>query len=290
MCVIFAHVDDMVVGVHPSSPLAQRTFKELQAASKWGSWEGNEFIQTGILITWLGDGSVLHLLQRAAQNVTVIGGWQKPTGLILATAERAILEGARSPTSPTLMVSKKCHRVTRSSLGCEVQSGNVANEETIFLRLAHQEVMEGSVEKHQGGAAGYHSLSCDRLQGIVRLTDVSAGLGADDRRSGIAFTAMPTDGLTKTIPSAQRLLMDFLTRGYWRQGQDRTFESAEKLSEAWKKRMLDDDEVRDNAQIQHDSGCESEEPDESVTRLLSGLQRTNASLCVFAFARGSDFE
>ena len=44
------------------------------------------------------------------------------------------------------MVLKKCPRVTRSSLGCEVQSGNMADAETTFLRLAFQEMMDGGIQ------------------------------------------------------------------------------------------------------------------------------------------------
>ena len=44
-----------------------------------------------------------------------------------------------------LMVSKKCPRVTRSSFGCVVLSGNMADEGTTFLRLANQEVMNGGI-------------------------------------------------------------------------------------------------------------------------------------------------
>ena len=58
VCVACAHVDDMVFGVHPSSPLA------LQAAWKWRSWEVNGFVQAGILITQLADGNIIQSFPR----------------------------------------------------------------------------------------------------------------------------------------------------------------------------------------------------------------------------------
>ena len=79
VCVAFAHVDDMILGVHPSSPPAQRMFEDLQAARKWVSLEVNVFVQTGILITQVADKSILQSFQRASQKVTMIEGWQKPT-------------------------------------------------------------------------------------------------------------------------------------------------------------------------------------------------------------------
>ena len=68
MCVACARGDDMVVGVSPSSPLSQRKFKELKGARTWRTWEVNEFVQTGFLITQLADGNILPSLQRAAQK------------------------------------------------------------------------------------------------------------------------------------------------------------------------------------------------------------------------------
>ena len=74
-------------------------------------------------------------------------------------AERANLDGS----TPPILVSKKCPRVTRSSLGCEVQSGNVADEDSAFLRLASPEMMKWwiSAETHQGGFGGYFRLPTD---------------------------------------------------------------------------------------------------------------------------------
>ena len=61
--------------MHPASGLAQRQFKELKGA--W-TWEVNEFVQTGIVITQPADGSILQSFQRAGQVVTMIEGWWKP--------------------------------------------------------------------------------------------------------------------------------------------------------------------------------------------------------------------
>ena len=76
----------------------------------------------------------------------------------LARAERAILEGARSPTS-------------RSSLECEVQTGNMADEETTFVRLACQEMINGSIQLRntKEALAAYYCLPRDGLQGTLRL-------------------------------------------------------------------------------------------------------------------------
>ena len=93
-------------------------------------------------------------------------------GFIWAMAERAILTEGRSPTSPISMVSKKCPRVARSSLGCEVQSGNMADEETTFLRLGvpGNDEWWKSAGQHQGGAGSEDGMSRDRLKGPVRLS------------------------------------------------------------------------------------------------------------------------
>ena len=50
-------------------------------------------------------------------------------------AERRILNGDRSPVSVLMAQSKKLARVTRSSLGAEVQSGSMAVEEQEFVHL-----------------------------------------------------------------------------------------------------------------------------------------------------------
>ena len=53
-------------------------------------------------------------------------------GFIFAVAQPASLKGARSPTSPMLMVSKECPRVVPSSMRCDVHSGNMADKEATF--------------------------------------------------------------------------------------------------------------------------------------------------------------
>ena len=64
-------------------------------------------------------------------------------GFIVGLAERQILAGEQSPVSPLLLCTKKCPRVARSSLSCEVQSGNMANEEQEFVRLAYLDLCIG---------------------------------------------------------------------------------------------------------------------------------------------------
>ena len=111
------------------------------------------------------------------------------TRFILAVVERSILKWTRSPTSLMLVVSKKCPRVTRSSLGRKVQSENMTDEETTSLRLANQEMMNGDIQLRNTKEALAANAAClvTECKGLYDslVTNVSAGLGADDRRNGI---------------------------------------------------------------------------------------------------------
>ena len=133
---------------------------------------------------------------------------------------------------PLVFASRKLPRVTRSSLGCEVQSGNMYHEELTYLRLAHLEMKEGQVNLKE--------LASElRRAPATMVTDckgpyetlarnVSAGLGADDHRSGIEAMclqqgmqeggkelrwvhseSMPANGLTKGSSAARSALADF---------------------------------------------------------------------------------
>ena len=57
---------------------------------------------------------------------------------------------------------------------------------------------------------------------------------------------MPSDDLTKSSSTAQRVLMDFFTGGYWRLVHGLTFESAKKRQDAGKREVVDDGVVRGN--------------------------------------------
>ena len=65
--------------------------------------------------------------------------------------QNAILMEALSPTTPILLVVKKCPQVTKSSVGCEVKSWNMADEDTLFLRWAGDDERRHAVEKHHNG-------------------------------------------------------------------------------------------------------------------------------------------
>ena len=49
-------------------------------------------------------------------------------GYIIGMGECGLLTGESSPVSPLLFASRKLPRIARSSLGCEVQSGNPCQE------------------------------------------------------------------------------------------------------------------------------------------------------------------
>ena len=68
---------------------------------------------------------------------------------------------------------------------------------------------------------------------------------------------MPADGLTESSSSAQRVLMDFLTRVYWRLVHGPTSESAKKRQDAGKRNILDDGVIRGNTTVRCDSASES---------------------------------
>ena len=188
-------------------------------------------------------------------------------GFILGMTERRILDGEKAPVSPLMQVSKKCPRVTRSSLGCEIQSASMADEETLFLRLAYTEAMHGKVDLRDLATTLKLTTAtlvtdCKGLYDTL-TKNVSAGLGADDRRSGIEALALrqsmalskctmrwlhseaqPADGLTKGSNTARALLADFLTRGYWKLTADVTFTSAKKRRAEGRLDILDDGVVR----------------------------------------------
>ena len=195
--------------------------------------------------------------------------WQ--AGCILAKAERVILTRERSPTSPILLVSQKCPRVTRSSLGCGLQSGNMDDEETTFLGLAYQEMMNGGIQLNRTKEA-----LAATTAGFVSGDQCERRLGVDDRRRGIealclrqsipssqcttqgvSLSSHAADRLTKSSPSAQRVLMDFFTRGYWRLVHDPTFESAKKRQDAGKKDILHDGVIRGDAKVRYESASGS---------------------------------
>ena len=125
---------------------------------------------------------------------------------------RFLLENAHQPPR-----CGWCLRSVRESLGqdwgVKCRAGTWLMKKTTFLRLACQEMMIGGIQ-------------------LKQVTNVSAGLGADDRRSGIEAlrlrqsmassqctptwahsAAMRADGLTKSSSSAQRMLMEILFPG-----------------------------------------------------------------------------
>ena len=190
-------------------------------------------------------------------------------GYILGMAEREILEGEASAVSPIIQATRKCPRVTRSSLGCEIQSANMAAEELEFLRLAYTEVRYGTVNLRD--LPGMFALTAATLvtdcKGLYDslMRNVSAGLGTDDRRTGIEAlglrqsmhessttmrwvhsAALLADGLTKSSAASRMILIDFLTRGYWRLKHDAEFTSAKKTRAAGREDILDDGIVRDD--------------------------------------------
>ena len=110
-------------------------------------------------------------------------------GFIVSMSERDLLTGASHPISPLLFSSRKLPRVIRSSLGCEVQSGNLCHEELTFMRLAYTEMMTG-VANLKNPREVLKQTTATLVSDCKGLYDalaknVSAGLGADDRRTGI---------------------------------------------------------------------------------------------------------
>ena len=93
---------------------------------------------------------------------------------------------------------------------------------------------------------------------------LSSGLGVADRRSAIEALglrqalansktemrwvhseAMPADGLAKDSNRAHNVLLDFLTRGYWRLVRDDAITAAKKRKAAGRVDILDDGVIRD---------------------------------------------
>ena len=161
----------------------------------------------------------------------------------------------------------------------------MAEEEATFLRMAHQEMMNGGIQLRNTKVALAASTACPATdcKGLYDplVTNVSAGLGAGDQRSGLEALClrqgmatsrcimrwvhsamMPADCLTKSSCSAHRDLVDFLARGYWRLVQDPAFLSANQRLEARLRDILDDGVERGSVNIQDENACESVEPDE----------------------------
>ena len=163
--------------------------------------------------------------------------------------------------------SKKLPRVTRSSLGAEVQSATMAVEDQEWLRLMWVEMSTGEVNLKNANPAiasvtAAVVTDCKGLYDSINRNS-SSGLGVADRRSAIealglrqslAVTktelrwvhseAMPADGLTEGSTAAHQVTMDFLTRGYWRLVRDDTFTAARKRKAAGREDILDDGIVR----------------------------------------------
>ena len=184
-------------------------------------------------------------------------------GYIIGMGERALLQGESHAISPLQFTSRKLPRVTRSSLGCEVQSGNMCHEDLTYMRMAWTELMDGFVNLKdvRGTLRMTQATMVTDCKGLydALARSVSAGLGADDRRSAIEALglqqsmeegatelrwvhseAMPADGLTKGSCAARSVLADFLTRGYWRLVQDPSFTSAKKRRLQGREDILDD--------------------------------------------------
>ena len=131
------------------------------------------------------------------------------------------------------------------------------------MRLAYTEMCEGKVDLSNVKAALQRTRAtmvtdCKGLYDALAY-NVSAGLGADDRRSGIEALclkqgmeegatearwvhseSMPADGLTKGSSAARSVLADFLTRGYWRLTYDKSYTSSKKRRAQGRLDILDD--------------------------------------------------
>ena len=148
-------------------------------------------------------------------------------------------------------------------LGCEVQSGNVCHEDLTYMRMAWTERMRGGVNLKdiRGSFQLTPATMVTHCKGLcdAPVRSVSAGLGADDRRTALEALglqqameegtaelrwvhsgAMPADGLTKGSCAARSVLADFLIRAYWRLVQDPTFTSAKKRRQQGREDILDD--------------------------------------------------
>ena len=131
------------------------------------------------------------------------------------------------------------------------------------MRMAWTELMAGFVDLKdiRGSLRQTQATMVTDCKGLydALARSVSAGLGADDRRSAIEALglqqsmeegatelrwvhseAMPADGLTKGSSAARSVLADFLTRGYWRLVQDPSFTSAKKRRQQGREDILDD--------------------------------------------------
>ena len=114
------------------------------------------------------------------------------------------------------------------------------DEETTSLRLANQGMMNGKIQSKNTTKALAPTTACPvtDCKGLYDslATNVVSKCCATDRawprvsepRVGYS-AAKPTDGLTKSSSSAQRVLLYFRNRGHWRLVQDHTFESACKI-------------------------------------------------------------
>ena len=139
----------------------------------------------------------------------------------------------------------------------------MCHEDLTYMRMAWTELMDGSVNLKdiRGTLRMTQATMVTDCKGLydALARSVSAGLGADDRRSAIEALglqqameegatelrwvhseAMPADGLTKGSSAARSVLADFLTRGYWRLVQDPSFTSAKKRRQQGREDILDD--------------------------------------------------
>ena len=224
-------------------------------------------------------------------------------GFLVAMAERRLLKGERSPVSCLVAASKKLPRVTRSSLGAETQSGSMASEEQEFVRLLWLEMSTGKLDLQNINGelqktTGVMVTDCKGLYDSVCRV-VSSGLGVADRRTAIEALglrqglarsgtimrwvhseAMPADGLTKDSKQAHNVLLDFLTRGYWRLVQDESFTASKKRKAQGREDILDDGVVR--------AGMLPTDPTEEMDPELGSSWTGSSSWWVSAFTSECD--
>ena len=137
------------------------------------------------------------------------------------------------------MVSKKCPWVTRVESGFEVQSGNMADEETHVLQIGLLEMTIGGFQSRNTKEALAATAACPvtDCKGLYDslVANVSARTWRERSKKRhrvsvpceVCQQAMPADGLANSSLSAQRVFMDFmdfLARGCCRLVQDPTFE------------------------------------------------------------------
>ena len=95
--IVHAHVDDFLFGGKQNNDIHQQLMSNIREAFKWGTWESHKFIQCGVEVSQLDDGSI-ELRQNQfiseLEEIKITRERSRQTELPTTEAERSQLRGA----------------------------------------------------------------------------------------------------------------------------------------------------------------------------------------------------